>query len=75
MHIESVRRQPVELLQAAFGTRPETFDAVDVICPVSKLIIRMIDTKMFTIANINQPVIITPAVRMDNGLRLRCARK
>lgn len=68
MQIKSVFRHAVELLQSSFGTRPKTFDAVDVRVTVDELIGRMIDTKMLFIADINQSVVASPFVRVNNRI-------
>ena len=70
MQIESVRRQPVELLQSSFRRRPKALNSVDVAVVNGKLIAHMINTKMFLETNINQSVIAAPAVRMNHRLRL-----
>ena len=55
VQIESFRRHAVELLQAAFGTRPETFYPVDVNVADGKNICRMINAQMFAVADYNEP--------------------
>ena len=69
MQVKSFLRNAVEFMQPAFGTRPETFYAVDVIRAISKLIVRVINPKMFAVADINQSVVAAPAVRMNDRFR------
>ncbi len=69
VQIESLRRHAVEPLQAAFGIRPETFYFVDVNIADSKNIVRVIDSQMFGITDIEQSVITAPAVRMNDRIQ------
>ena len=49
---------------------PEAFDPVDVVTAFGKFIFAVIDTKVLAITNINQTVIATPTVRLDDAFRL-----
>lgn len=69
VQIESFFRHAVELLQATFGIRPETFDAVDMRIAGDKLILRVIDAVMFIKADIDQTVVAAPAVRMNDRVQ------
>ncbi len=69
MQIESSFRHTVELMQAAFSIRPKTFDAIDVIVADGKNIRRMIDPKMFAVADINQSVVAALAVRVNHRIQ------
>lgn len=57
MQVKSFIGNTIKLLQSAFGKRPETFNSIDMIIANRKNILRMIDSQMFRITNINQPVI------------------
>lgn len=61
--------QTIELLHPPFGKGPEALDAVDMIGPVGKFIIGMIDPKMFGKTDINQTVVTAPAVGVDNHVQ------
>ncbi len=56
----------VELLQATLTETPERLDAIDVALVGSELIIAVIDSVMFTVTDINQPVVTAPAIRVDD---------
>jgi len=49
---------------------PEAFNAVDVVAAFGKFVLTVIDTKVFAIANINQTIITTPTVRVDDAFKL-----
>jgi hypothetical protein len=50
-----------------FGKSPKTFNAVYVVSnAVRKLISNVIDTEMFLVSEVNQTVVSTPTVRMDD---------
>ncbi len=66
VQIKSRSRHAVELLQATFGKRPETFNSVDVNIAGSENIFRVIDSQMLGISDINQTVVAAPAVRMNH---------
>lgn len=69
MQIKSMLRDTVEFLQPSFRRRPETFYPVNMVVADGKLIARMIDSKVFRVADINQSVITAPAVRVNDALR------
>ena len=53
-------------MQSSFGIAPKALDAVDVACSDGKLIAAMIDSKVFGITNIDQPIVTTPSVAVDH---------
>lgn len=55
-------------MQAAFSERPETFNVVNVVCSIGKLIISVIDSEMLIKANIDQTIVTTLAVRTNNDI-------
>lgn len=69
VQIESVVRHAVELLQTAFGIRPEAFDAVDVNIADGKKIVRMIDSQMLAVTDIDQSVVAAPAIGMNHRIQ------
>ena len=66
--VERMGRNPLELGQPVFGVSPEALDTVDVRLAMDKLISSMMDSQMLSIAEIDQPVIAPPAVRMNDGV-------
>ena len=64
MQIESLFRHAIELVQSSFGIRPETFYSINMIITDGKDIIRMNDSKMLGVTDINQSIITSPAIRM-----------
>lgn len=72
----------IEHSDSAFGIAPESFDAVDVVTlEVTELILAMIYPVVLVVANIDESVISSPAIRvyfaihlyypLDNGLQDR----
>jgi len=41
---------------------PKTFNPIDVVTALGKLVLTVIDTKVFSITNIDQAVIATPVI-------------
>ncbi len=68
MQVESINRDAIELLQASLTETPEALNAVDMRRVADELISPMIDSVMFTVANIDQSVIAAPAIAIDDGV-------
>jgi hypothetical protein len=49
---------------------PKTFYPVDVVTALGKFILTVINTKMLAIADIDEAVVATPSVRVDNAFQL-----
>jgi|SRR5947209_4898481 len=64
-----MRRDAIELLKPALGTRPETFYPIDMTLCTGKFIVRMQHAKMLTVSDINQPIVAAPAVRVNDRLQ------
>ena len=58
----------MEFAEPVFGKAPETFDSVDVVGSEGKLVVAMIDSAMFVVADFDQPVLASPAIGMEHGL-------
>ncbi len=65
MQSKSVFGNTIEFGQSALGKTPERLNAVDMIGAFDEFIVAVIDPKMLIKANIDPPVITTPAVSMD----------
>jgi hypothetical protein len=67
MDIEFIFRDSLEFLEPMFGKAPKTFNAIDVgSTAVRKLVSVVIDPKMFLVSEVNQAVVTTPTIRMDD---------
>ena len=66
MQIEGVRRDSIELLEPALGKTPETLNAVDMTAATSKLVCPMMNSEVPGVADIDQPIIAAPSVRMND---------
>ncbi len=69
VQIKCVFRYAIEFLQASFGIRPKTFDAVNMRIIIHEFIGTVINPKMFRVANINQSVLAAPLVRVNYGIQ------
>lgn len=63
----------VELGQSAFGKTPEGFDSVDVIWTPGKFILTMVDPKMLVESQVDQAIIPSPSVGVNETLRVGLA--
>ncbi len=62
VQIKCLFRDAIELLQAPFAKRPETFDAVNMRITIYKFVGTVINAKMFAVTDVNQSVIAAPFV-------------
>lgn len=58
----------VELLEPPLGIAPEALDAVDVTLVVSELVVAVADSEVLRVADIDEAVVTSPAVAMDDGV-------
>ena len=68
VQVKSRRRDALELLQAPLGITPEALNAVNVTLVISKLVCAVIDPEVFGIADIDEAVIATPALRVNDRI-------
>ena len=57
--------------QSSFGESPKPFDAINVGLPLSEFIFPVVNAKMFSIADINEPIIATPSIGIDHAFPRR----
>ena len=67
MEVEGMFWDAVELEQAAFGEAPEAFDSVDVVRSADELVLSVADPEVLVEAEINQSVVASPAIGMEDG--------
>lgn len=67
--IEGMFGHGIELDEALFCQAPEAFDAVDVVGSRGELAVSMADPEVLVEAQIDEPVVSSPAVGMEHGLR------
>ena len=68
MQIEGFLRHAIELLQSSFGIRPKAFDPVNVNIANGENVVRVINSQVLGITDINQAVVTAPAVRMNDRI-------
>ena len=65
--VEGVAGDAVELGQSSFGVAPEGLDAVDVGLEVGELVVVMPDAEVLGVADVDQAVIASPAVAVNDA--------
>ena len=73
MQFEGARVHAAKANQPGLGIAPEAFNAVDVSMPLGKFVLAVIDAEMLSVTNINQAVVTTPAVRVDDAFEFDLA--
>ncbi len=56
----------MELSQSRFCEASEALDSIDVVRPESKLVVSVIDSAVALVAEIDQPIVATPFIRMQD---------
>ena len=69
MQVEGSFLDPTESEQARFGKTPEALNPIHMDSASDKFILPMIDSKMFAIAHIDQPIVPTPSIRIDHTVK------
>ena len=49
---------------------PKTFNSVDVVAALGKFVLTVVNTKVLAVTNIDEAVVATPSVRVDNAFQL-----
>jgi hypothetical protein len=62
-----------ELGESSFCITPKAFDSVDMRFTLNELISAMLNPKMFFVSQVNQAVVATPVIGMDNAIRTHTA--
>ena len=70
MQIERFFIHTSESGESRFGITPKALDSIDMTFIMNKLILSMVDSKMFLVSEINEPIVAPPTVRMDNTLEV-----
>ena len=73
MQVEGAGGHATETNQACFRVPPESFNAVDVSTTFGKFVLAVIDAQMLSKTNIDQAVVATLAVRVDDAFQLDSA--
>ena len=59
-----------ELGKPGFGKAPETLNAVDMRLPSNKFVFPMVHSEMFLVSQIDQSIISSPSIRVNNALQV-----
>ena len=71
--LELVPSHTMKLHQPMLGITPERLDTVDMPGAFDKLVVAMIDSKVLFQAEVNQPIVASPAVSVDEAIRVHFA--
>ena len=55
--------------KAGFGTSPELFDPIDMGLVFNELILSMVHSQVFSVTNIHQAIVASPAVGIDDAVQ------
>src|SRR6188768_4322549 len=69
VQVKSMRKHAIELSQMPFCKAPERFDTVNMPLTIGKFILSMVNPEVFVKTNINQSVIASPAIGMNDRIR------
>ena len=67
VQVERLAMDAAELREAHLGETPEVLDAVDVRLPAGELVLPVVHAVVFPVAEVDQAVIPSPAVRVDDA--------
>jgi len=73
MQVEGAWVHAAEANQPGLGMPPEAFDAVDVSVPFGKFVLAVIDAQMLAVTDIDQAIVTTPAIRIDDAFEFDLA--
>jgi hypothetical protein len=73
MKIECMSTETSKLTYSGLCICPETFDTIDIRFTRSKFIVSMVNSKMFFIPQVNEAVIPSPPISMDDCLEVNAA--
>ena len=68
VQLELVLAHAMKLRQPMFGITAERLDAVDVPAAFDELVVAVIDPKVLVQAQINQPIVASPTIGMDDAV-------
>jgi hypothetical protein len=68
VQVEGPIGDSVELLQSSLSEVPEALDAVDVMRATHELVFAMKNSEVFGVSNMNQAIVATPSIQVDNCL-------
>ena len=73
VQLELVLTYPMKLRQPMFGIAPERLNAVDVPGAFDELVVTVIDPKVLFQPQVNQPIVASPSVGVDDAVGIHFA--
>lgn len=70
MQMKGLFTHTSESVKSGFGKAPEAFNSVDMTLAVDEFILSMIDPKMLFVSKIDESVIPSPPIRVDDGFKI-----
>jgi hypothetical protein len=68
MKIKRVVVDTVEFGESSFRRTPKGLDTVDMVRSFGKLVLSVFDSEVFLVANIDEAVVATPTIAVNDGL-------
>ena len=73
VQIKGLGGNAIELGEPSFGVAPERLNAVDVVFAPCEFVVAVVDPEVLVKADVDQAVIATPTIGMDDGARVDLA--
>jgi len=73
MQMKSLFAHTSESEKPGFGITPEAFDSVDMAFAMDEFILSMVDPKVLFITKVNESIVTSPTIRMDNAFKAHTA--
>jgi len=70
MQMEGHFTQPSKFGKPGLGIAPEAFDSIDMTFTMDKFILPVVDSKVFFIAKVNEAIVPSPAIRMNDAFEI-----
>jgi len=70
MQMEGQFTQPSKFGKPGLGIAPKAFDSIDMTFTMDKFILPVVDSKVFFIAKVNEAIVPSPAIRMNNAFEI-----
>ena len=70
MQMEGHFTQPSKFGKPGLGIAPEAFDSIDMTFTMDKFVLPVIDSEVFFIPKVNEAIVPSPAIRMDDAFEI-----
>ena len=70
MQMKGLFTHTSEPIEPGFGIAPEAFNSVNMTFTKDEFIVSVVDSKMLFITKVNEPIITSPSIRMDDAFKI-----